>query len=46
VLGEPIGSSLITWAAFGEQPPIHAAIGGAIVLAGIAIGFIRRAERG
>lgn len=46
VLGEPIGSSLITWAAFGEQPPIHAAIGGAIVLAGIAIGFIRRAARG
>jgi len=45
VLGEPIGSSLITWAAFGEQPPIHAAIGGAIVLAGIAVGFIRRADR-
>lgn len=42
VLGEPIGSSMITWAAFGEQPPIHAAIGGAIVLAGIAIGFARR----
>ncbi|MEO7731340.1 MAG: DMT family transporter [Kofleriaceae bacterium] len=41
VLGEPIGSSLITWAAFGEQPPIHAAIGGAIVLGGIAIGFVR-----
>ncbi len=41
VLGEPIGSSLITWAAFGEQPPIYAAIGGAIVLAGIAVGFIR-----
>ncbi len=41
VLGEPIGSSLITWAAFGEQPPIHAAIGGAVVLAGIAIGFVR-----
>jgi len=42
VLGEPIGSSLITWAAFGEQPPVHAALGGAIVLAGIAIGFVRR----
>lgn len=42
VLGEPIGSSLLAWAAFGEQPPIHAAIGGAIVLAGIAIGFVRR----
>jgi drug/metabolite transporter (DMT)-like permease len=43
VLGEPIGSSLITWAAFGEQPPIYAAIGGAIVLVGIAVGFVRRA---
>ena len=42
VLGEPIGSSLLTWARFGEQPPIHAAIGGAIVLAGIAVGFVRR----
>ena len=45
VLGEPIGSSLITWAVFDEQPPVHAAIGGAIVLAGIAIGFVRRAAR-
>jgi drug/metabolite transporter (DMT)-like permease len=42
VLGEPIGSSLLTWAAFREQPPVHAAIGGAIVLAGIAVGFARR----
>jgi drug/metabolite transporter (DMT)-like permease len=41
ILGEPIGSSLITWVAFGEQPPVHAAIGGAIVLAGIALGFVR-----
>jgi len=44
VLGEPIGSSLITWVAFGEQPPIHAAIGGAVVLGGIAIGFVRWQE--
>jgi drug/metabolite transporter (DMT)-like permease len=42
VLGEPIGSSVITWVAFGEQPPVHAALGGAIVLAGIAFGFARR----
>lgn len=42
VLGEPIGSSLITWAVFGEQPPLHAALGGAIVLGGIALGFVRR----
>jgi drug/metabolite transporter (DMT)-like permease len=42
VLGEPIGSSLIAWAAFGEQPPAHAALGGAIVLGGIAVGFAAR----
>lgn len=42
VLGEPIGASLLTWAVFGEQPSIHAAIGGAIVLVGIALGFVRR----
>jgi drug/metabolite transporter (DMT)-like permease len=42
VLGEPIGSSFITWIAFGEQPPIHAVLGGAVVLAGIAIGFVLR----
>lgn len=41
-LGEPIGASLITWIAFGEQPPGHAALGGAVILAGIAIGFVRR----
>jgi len=42
VLGEPIGSSFITWVAFGEQPPRHAVLGGVIVLAGIALGFVRR----
>lgn len=42
ILGEPIGSSLITWAWFGEEPPSHAVIGGAIVLVGIAVGFVRR----
>jgi drug/metabolite transporter (DMT)-like permease len=46
MLGEPIGSSLITWVAFSEQPPLHAVLGGAIVLAGIAIGFIRRQATG
>ena len=45
ILGEPIGSSLITWVAFGEQPPVHAALGGAIVLAGIALGFVKLAPR-
>jgi drug/metabolite transporter (DMT)-like permease len=42
VLGEPIGSSLITWGAFGEQPPAHAALGSAIVIAGIGVGFVKR----
>jgi drug/metabolite transporter (DMT)-like permease len=42
VLGEPIGSSLITWIAQGERPPVHAVLGGAVVLAGIAVGFVRR----
>jgi drug/metabolite transporter (DMT)-like permease len=42
ILGEPVCASLITWGAFGEQPPVHAAIGGAVVLAGIGFGFVRR----
>ena len=42
ILGEPIGSSLITWAVFGEEIPVHAAFGGAVVLVGIAFGFVRR----
>ena len=41
VLGEPFGSSVITWLAFGEQPPVHAVIGGAIVMIGIAVSFVR-----
>jgi drug/metabolite transporter (DMT)-like permease len=41
-LGEPLGSSLITWVAFDEQPPLHAVAGGMIVLVGIAFGFVRR----
>ena len=42
ILGEPIASSLITWAVFAEQPPLYAALGGAIVLLGIAFGFVQR----
>jgi drug/metabolite transporter (DMT)-like permease len=45
VLGEPLGSSLITWVAFGEQPPLHAVGGGAVILAGIAFGFVQRRDR-
>ena len=42
ILGEPIGSSMITWVVFAEQPPVHAALGGAIVIVGIAVGFVRK----
>jgi drug/metabolite transporter (DMT)-like permease len=42
ILGEPIGASLITWALFAETPPIHAVIGGATILGGIAVGFSLR----
>jgi drug/metabolite transporter (DMT)-like permease len=41
ILGEPIGASLLTWVFLGEVPPAHAALGGTIILAGIAVGFIR-----
>lgn len=41
ILGEPIGASLLTWLFFAEVPPAHAALGGAVILAGIAIGFTR-----
>lgn len=44
ILGEPIASSLITWAVFAEQPPLYAAAGGAVVLVGIAVGFVRRSS--
>ncbi len=42
ILGEPVGASLMTWACFAEEPPIYAAVGGAVVLAGIAAGFVGR----
>ena len=42
ILGEPIGASLLTWAFFDEVPHTEAILGGAIILAGIAVGFVRR----
>lgn len=42
VLGEPVGSSLLTWAIFGERPPAHAVVGGAVILVGIGVGFAGR----
>lgn len=42
ILGEPVGATLLAWAIVAEQPPWTAAIGGAIILAGIGVGFSRR----
>jgi drug/metabolite transporter (DMT)-like permease len=36
-LGEPIGSTLLAWWLLGERPSLWAAVGGALILAGIAI---------
>jgi drug/metabolite transporter (DMT)-like permease len=44
ILGEPIGASLLTWAFFGTAPTPHAALGGAVILAGIALGFAGRRD--
>lgn len=41
ILAEPVLASLATWAAFGEQPPLHAAVGGALIVAGVYAGFRR-----
>ena len=41
-LGEPIAASLLTWLLFAERPPAHAVAGGLVILAGIALGFVRR----
>src|SRR5262249_51958484 len=42
VLGEPLGASLISWGGCGEQPPLYVVAGGAVVLAGIGVGFAKR----
>ena len=39
ILGEPVGASLLTWALFGVAPSASAAIGGGVILVGIALGF-------
>jgi drug/metabolite transporter (DMT)-like permease len=46
ILGEPVGATLITWLAFAEVPPVAAAIGGAVILAGIRVGFARSSTDG
>ncbi|HUQ07553.1 MAG TPA: DMT family transporter, partial [Kofleriaceae bacterium] len=44
ILGEPVGASLISWAAFGEVPPWTAAVGGVVILGGIGVGFTGKAK--
>jgi drug/metabolite transporter (DMT)-like permease len=44
ILGEPIGASLLTWGFFGVRPTLSAAIGGAVILVGIGLGFAGRRE--
>lgn len=45
ILVEPVVASLSTWAAFGETPTLHAALGGLTIIAGIYLGFgWRRSE--
>jgi drug/metabolite transporter (DMT)-like permease len=43
-LGETLVSSLIAWVAFGEVPPGYAAFGAVLVVIGIGLGFVRKAE--
>lgn len=37
VLVEPVGSALLAWAILGEVPTVAAAVGGALILAGIGV---------
>jgi len=46
ILGEPVGASLLAWLFLGEAPPGHAVLGGAVILAGIAVGFARLSRNG
>ena len=39
ILGEPVGASLLTLAFFGEVPPGHALLGGAVILLGVGLAF-------
>lgn len=39
VLGEPLGATLLALLLFGERPPLHVLLGGALVLAGILLAW-------
>jgi len=42
ILGESVGATLLSWALVSEQPPASAALGGAVILVGIGVGFSGR----
>lgn len=37
LLLEPVGATLLAWAVLGEAPPVHAAVAGGMVVAGVAV---------
>jgi drug/metabolite transporter (DMT)-like permease len=45
ILGEPVGATLLSGWIVAEQPPAIAAVGGAIILVGIGVGFSRPSAR-
>jgi drug/metabolite transporter (DMT)-like permease len=44
VMGEPVGASLLALAFFGETPPWTAALGGALILAGVYVAITAQAR--
>jgi drug/metabolite transporter (DMT)-like permease len=45
LLAEPIGATLLAFVVFGEQPGLQVVVGGAIVLAGVAVTVMAEAGR-
>ena len=41
VLGEPVGAAFLAWAALSEAPAQMELVGGVLMLAGIALAFLR-----
>lgn len=44
VLGEPVGASVLAWAALGESPDGLEVAGGVLILAGVLLAFLRGGE--
>jgi drug/metabolite transporter (DMT)-like permease len=45
IMGEPVGSTLLALAFFGEVPPWTAVVGGVLILAGIYVAVTRQQPR-